>query len=174
MIRYALRCAEDHRFESWFQSADAFDRLVAAHHVQCPACGSRDIEKTLMAPRVTTSRKAAARQVPADATGPAGPGGGAAGHPAGGRGTAAGSDSRAMLSRPSSQVEAALEELRRKVEASSDYVGRDFAAEARAMHDGSKPERPIYGEARTDEARALIEDGIPVAPLPFLPKRKTN
>jgi hypothetical protein len=42
------------------------------------------------------------------------------------------------------------------------------------MHEGTMPERPIYGEARADEAIALIEDGVPVAPLPFTPTRKTN
>lgn len=69
---------------------------------------------------------------------------------------------------------AALAELKRKVEANSDYVGVNFVAEARAMHAGERPERSIYGEARPDEAIALIEEGIPVAPLPFLPTRKTN
>jgi hypothetical protein len=63
---------------------------------------------------------------------------------------------------------------RRHVEETSDYVGLEFASEARAIHDGSAPDRPIWGEARPDEARALIEDGVPVAPLPFVPRHKTN
>jgi hypothetical protein len=67
-----------------------------------------------------------------------------------------------------------LAELRRKIEQNSDYVGMNFAKEARAMHDGTAPERAIYGEARPEEARKLLEDGIPVAPLPFIPGRKTN
>ncbi|RJL00495.1 DUF1178 family protein, partial [Paracoccus aestuarii] len=71
-------------------------------------------------------------------------------------------------------AEAALEALRRKVEESSDYVGLSFAEEARAMHDGTKPARAIHGEARPEEARRLIEDGVPVAPLPFLPRRRAN
>ena len=68
----------------------------------------------------------------------------------------------------------ALQALRKAVEENSDYVGMEFATEARAMHDGEVPRRAIYGEARPDEARALIEDGVPVAPLPFLPKRRTH
>jgi len=68
----------------------------------------------------------------------------------------------------------ALQALKKAVEDKSDYVGLKFASEARAMHDGAKPHRPIYGEARPDEARALIEDGVPVAPLPFVPKRHTH
>lgn len=67
-----------------------------------------------------------------------------------------------------------LEQLRRHVEANSDYVGMSFAAEARAMHEGTKPERAIHGEARPEEARRLLEDGIPVAPLPFRPRSKVS
>lgn len=78
------------------------------------------------------------------------------------------------LTTPQNPAEAALEALRRKVEASSDYVGLSFAAEARAMHEGERPARAIHGEARPDEARKLIEDGVPIAPLPFLPRKRTN
>lgn len=82
---------------------------------------------------------------------------------------------QAPLSAPPEDDRArALAELRRKVEEGSDYVGMNFAAEARAIHDGEAPERSIWGEARVDEARRLLEDGIPVAPLPFRPRSKTN
>ena len=77
------------------------------------------------------------------------------------------------LSAPASPAEQALAELRRRIEASSEDVGRDFAAEARRIHEGDAPARPIIGEARPAEARALIEDGIPVAALPWS-GRKTN
>lgn len=80
----------------------------------------------------------------------------------------------ASLAKPRSEAEEAMVALRRKVEENSDNVGLSFAREARAMHAGEAPERSIYGEAKPDEAKALIEDGIPVAPLPFVPKRKAN
>ena len=64
--------------------------------------------------------------------------------------------------------------LRREIERNSDYVGDRFATEARAIHEGTAPERSIWGEARRDEAKKLVEDGIPVAPLPFTPQRKMN
>ncbi|GAB4259775.1 MAG: DUF1178 family protein [Pararhodobacter sp.] len=67
-----------------------------------------------------------------------------------------------------------LAALRKQIEENSDYVGANFVAEARAIHEGTAPERAIWGEARLDEARALVEDGVPVAPLPFLPKTRTN
>ncbi len=147
MIRYSLRCENGHAFESWFRSAAGYDQLVAAGQVACPDCASKTVVKALMAPSVAVSgnEKAALPDVPAMA-----------------------------LSAPANPREAALAELRRKIEANSEYVGLSFAAEARAIHDGDAPERAIHGEARPEEARRLIEDGIPVAPLPFLPVGKVN
>lgn len=81
--------------------------------------------------------------------------------------------SEAPLAAPASMAERRLAELRRRIEASSEDVGRDFAAEARRIHEGEAPARPIIGEARPADARALIEDGIPVAPLPWS-GRKAN
>lgn len=138
MIRYALSCKADHRFESWFASAAAFESLRDGGRLACPDCGSTEIAKALMAPAVATR------------------------------------EDRPDLTSPRRDIEAALAEMRRKIEATSDYVGMNFAAEARAIHEGEAPERSIYGEARPEEARALLEDGIPVAPLPFLPHRKSN
>jgi hypothetical protein len=87
---------------------------------------------------------------------------------------AAKASEKAPLSTPASPEETAMAELRKKVETESDYVGMQFAKEARAMHDGDAPLRSIYGEAKPEEAKSLIEDGVPVAPLPFVPKSKTN
>jgi hypothetical protein len=75
---------------------------------------------------------------------------------------------------PPEDVARRLQELRAQIEANSDYVGDRFAAEARAMYLGDIPDRPIYGEAQPAEARALVEEGVPVLPLPFMPTRKAN
>lgn len=80
----------------------------------------------------------------------------------------------ASLASPTSELEARLRALRAHLDAHSDDVGRDFADEARRMHLGEVPERPIHGQARLDEARALIEDGVPVLPLPFSPSKTRN
>lgn len=150
MICYKLRCAAAHDFDSWFRTSAAYDSLRAAGHVACPICGNTDVEKSLMAPAIRPARKAAGADQPsvAQAAGP--------------------------LSTPGSAVEEAFAAMRKQVEDNSEYVGLNFAAEARQMHDGTLPPRAIYGEAKPDEARKLIEDGVPVAPLPFMPKRKTN
>ena len=78
------------------------------------------------------------------------------------------------LSVSQSDAEKELSALREHVEKNADYVGGNFAEEARSMYLGATPERAIYGEANGAEAKKLIEDGVPVAPLPFVPSRKTN
>lgn len=138
MIRYALKCKDDHDFDSWFQSAEAFERLHAAKMVACAVCGDTDVHKAVMAPRVRPGRTAAAER---------------------------------PLSGPASTAEQALAEFRRKIEANSENVGRRFAEEARAIHSGDAEERPIIGESTAKEARSLLEDGIPVAPLPWQTRR---
>ncbi len=152
MIQYSLKCADGHQFDSWFQSASAFDKLQAAGHVACLVCGSEKVEKALMAPRVKTSEIATAPETDVSAPPIQAP----------------------ALSAPSSEAETAIAKLKEHVEKNSDYVGKDFASEARAMHDGDAPERAIWGEAKLEDAKALVDDGIPVAPLPFVPTRKSN
>lgn len=78
------------------------------------------------------------------------------------------------LDAAASPLEAKLAALRRHVEQNSDYVGDSFATTARQMHEGEIPHRSIHGEARLEEARKLIEDGVPVAPLPFRVGRKLS
>lgn len=64
----------------------------------------------------------------------------------------------------------ALRAMRQKVEAEADYVGDRFAEEARRIHYEEAEMRGIYGEATFEEAKALLEEGIAVAPLPRLPE----
>ncbi|WP_120502569.1 DUF1178 family protein [Roseovarius sp. EL26] len=149
MIQFTLKCDQDHRFDSWFQSADAFDKLKAAGMVTCAICGSGRVQKAIMAPRVQASRSKATTPAVEPVKSEAG-----------------------ALS--PSTAEQALAELKKKVEDNSEYVGMNFAQEARDMHEGTAPERAIYGEAKPEDAKKLIEDGVPVAPLPFIPGRKAN
>ncbi|MEM7732460.1 MAG: DUF1178 family protein [Pseudomonadota bacterium] len=144
MIQFTLKCDNDHRFDSWFASSAAFEKLQAAGMAACPVCGSNDVEKALMAPRVRGSKNKA--DLPIE---------------------------RPLTSDPS-PAEQAMAEMRRQVEENSEYVGLNFAKEARDIHNGDAPDRAIYGEAKPKEAKALIEDGVQVAPLPFVPGRKSN
>ena len=66
----------------------------------------------------------------------------------------------------------AMGALRKHVEENFDDVGDTFAKEARAIHEGNSEARGIYGQATADEVRDLVEDGVPVAPLPPEPPKK--
>jgi hypothetical protein len=149
MIRYSLTCKDGHSFDSWFQNAEAFGALQATRQLACPVCGAVEVEKALMAPAVVPGRAVVEARVKEPADPPS-------------------------LRDPQSEIEAAIAALRRQIEENSEYVGLNFASEARQMHEGDSPVRAIHGEARPEEARKLIEDGVPVAPLPFLPTRKVN
>jgi hypothetical protein len=83
-------------------------------------------------------------------------------------------EDRSDLTAPATEAERAVAALRDKVESEADYVGDRFAKDVRAMHAGEVPERAIYGEASLPEAKSMIEDGLQIAPLPFVPKTKSN
>jgi hypothetical protein len=178
MIRYALKCSEGHSFESWFQSASAYDKLAAAGMVTCAVCGSASVQKAIMTPRVRPARSAVSGLGETPTASSAAAGAGAQSPDPGPAAPLADAPASPQLttslSAPNSPLERAVSELRKQVEANSSYVGGKFAQEARAMHLGDAPERAIHGEAKPEEARALLEEGVPLVPLPFLSSRKTN
>jgi hypothetical protein len=75
---------------------------------------------------------------------------------------------------PQAVMMEAMGRLRRHVEETFDDVGDAFATEARAIHEGKAEERGIYGQASPKEVRELVEDGVPIAPLPPEPPKKTE
>jgi hypothetical protein len=151
MIRYALQCDGGHAFESWFQNSSAYETQVKRKLVNCPACGSADVEKAIMAPQIVSQKARVAEKAPAPSTDAATPA------------------STPLLMSDERELRAKLKELRDHIVKSADNVGERFPNEARKMHYGDIEHRPIYGEASSDEARALIEEGVEVTPLPVLP-----
>jgi hypothetical protein len=146
MIHYALRCSQDHSFDGWFPSSAAFERQAQQGLLECPVCGETTVERGLMAPAVP--RKGNAKTPKPQP------------------------DQQVALSpdKLPDGVRAALQKLRAEVEQTCDYVGPDFADEARRIHNGEADVRGIYGEATADEAEALAEDGIAVARMPWVPR----
>lgn len=157
MIRYTLKCADGHAFESWFQSAEAFDTLCGRGLVSCATCGSADVRKALMAPRVTT------RAAPVEGPAPAMP-----------QAEPPSPTPTPLTNQTPHPAEPMLKALKAHIEKNSTYVGGQFAKVARDMHLGDIPEKPIHGEASPAEAKALVDDGVPIAPLPIMPKSKMN
>lgn len=156
MIHYNLRCARGHTFESWFQSSAAYESQEKRKLVNCPVCGSAKVERAIMAPQIVSKK---ARDTTSPAPAPA---------PAATPDTAAPA-STPLLMAQERELRAKLRELRDHIVKNADNVGERFPAEARKMHYGDIEHRPIYGEASPDEARALIDEGVEVSPLPVLP-----
>lgn len=149
MIVYDLTCDSGHGFEGWFGSSGDFDAQQARGLVTCPQCGSGVVMKAPMAPAVG---KKANQQAAAPA------------QPAANRGR-----HLANTPTPPQMVEAMKQLAQAQARAldGSTWVGGKFVEQSRAMHYGEQDHAPIHGEATLAEAKALAEEGVPVAPLPF-------
>lgn len=152
MIHYQLRCDQAHEFDGWFKDSATFDRQAKAGLVECPACGDVKVTRALMAPAVAT-RESLPVPVPAPK-----PPAEVAPQPV------------AAAGRIPAEMFALLQRMRAVVEKNCDYVGPEFATEARKMHNGEAEPRGIYGETTKDEAEALAEEGIEVAAIPWVPR----
>jgi hypothetical protein len=163
MIRYNLRCERGHAFESWFQSSAAYESQEKRKLVNCPACGSAKVERAIMAPQIVSKKgrdnRENARDSSKENSMPA----------AAATTDIAAAGSTPLMMAQERELRAKLKELRDHIVKNADNVGERFPNEARKMHYGDIEHRPIYGEASPDEARALIDEGVEVSPLPVLP-----
>ena len=149
MIVFDLSCGDGHRFEGWFGSTEDYEGQQARGLVSCPDCGSADVTKAPMAPAVP--RKGNQKPMTALAAKP---------------------DDKQPMARGPMPPEVAealgkLAQAQAKALKNSKWVGDRFAEQSRAMHYGERDAETIHGQATFEEASALSEEGIPVAPLPF-------
>lgn len=151
MIHYQLRCGQSHSFDGWFKDSASFDKQAKRGLIECPECGGTDVERALMTPAV--AKRAPAPEVETPAPAPA----------------AAAPPAPPPLPVPA-KVMAVLQKLRAEVEKNCDYVGPDFADQARAMHRGEVEPKGIYGETTQDEAQALEDEGIDFGRIPWVPR----
>ena len=143
-----LRCGQGHAFEGWFGSEDEFQRQLGAQMVSCPMCGNTAVSKCLSAPRLNLGGSKPPEHPQEDAS------------------------SLTMATTPNAQAHL-LQALRQWV-AQADDVGGNFADQARQMHLGELPERSIRGQASAQQARELMEEGVPVLPLPDILKARLH
>ncbi|NLH80793.1 MAG: DUF1178 family protein [Phyllobacteriaceae bacterium] len=148
MIHYTLVCDKEHVFEGWFRSSADFEAQAADGLVSCPVCGSTVVTRGLMAPSVQSARVREERE------------------------DGAKRQTRTMMLPDPAQkmMLEALREIRKKVTENATYVGDRFAEEARKMHYGEVEHQGIWGEATSEEADSLSEEGIEFQPLPGLPE----
>lgn len=158
MIVFDLQCEPiGHRFEGWFGSSADYEDQRARGLVACPSCGSADVGKAVMAPNV--GRKG--NQMPAPATR---------------QEPTAQAVANTTLPPEAVAMLKAVAAMQAEAIKSSTWVGGNFAEDARAMHYGEKDVGAIHGQATLAEARELIDEGIPVAPLliPVVPPEEAN
>lgn len=146
MIKYQLVCAHDHTFDAWFRDSAAYDVQASAGEVLCPVCGTSEVAKALMTPRLARRKGADAAPQPVAAPAPAVP------------------NKPAALAAAMGQ---ALRQLRAVVEKSCDDVGDKFADEARKIHYGESEARGIYGQTTPEEAEDLRDEGVEFVSVPW-------
>jgi hypothetical protein len=163
MIAFDLVCRRgEHRFEGWFASSAEFDRQKATQILLCPVCGDAAVDKAIMAPNI--GRKGNQQ--------------GVVQRPDRQADNAESVAIANMAEMPAAMTETIgkLVKMQAAMLEKSDWVGDKFAEEARAIHYGEAPERVIHGETTINEAQALHDEGVKVAPLPlpFIPPEAKN
>lgn len=149
MIVFDLICTEDHSFEAWFGSTEAFEKQLNTPMLTCPVCGTQKVRKLPAAINISKH----------------------------GRGEPASGESVPVTQNPSkddshvaafSDPREIMSALRRLIDGAED-VGNRFPEEARRIHYGEAPKRSIRGQASKEEAEELRDEGIEVLNLPVPP-----
>ena len=144
MILFQLKCEHDHEFEGWFKDGATYDAQAASGDLSCPVCGTSNVGKALMAPRLRTSRQ---KEVASE---------------------------KQQQKAIAEATQAAIAEIRKQVESNCENVGNKFAEEARKIHYGETEKRGIYGQASLKETAELVDEGIDVTALPWDDETKKN
>ena len=151
MIVFDLLCDRvGHVFEAWFANSAAYDDQRKRGLLACPMCGDANVGKALMAPYVGAKGNQIVTTTPAQ-----------------------------MVAALPDEIKATLATIAKaQTEALKDskWVGSNFDREARAMDAGDIPTATIHGQATLAQAKALVEDGIGVLPLPMpvIPPEQCN
>jgi hypothetical protein len=158
-----LRCAHGHYFEGWFASHEAFSEQIQGGHLACPLCGDLYVQRMPSAPRLnlrsgSSSTRAESAEVVEQ-------------NPEPEKNEAPSTSSTELNVTHASTSEVQLQALWlqtvQHVLAHTQDVGEHFPQEARRIHYGEQPHRPIRGQASTDEVAALREEGIELMSLPI-------
>ena len=141
MIKYNLECSCGETFESWFQNSSEYEKLLKKNLINCYVCGSsKTVKKSIMAPSVATSKTSAIQKDT--------------------------EQKKEFLK----NVKSKIRELNDYVAKNAEYVGDKFVSEVRSIHYDKKQKRNIYGNATLEETKELLEEGIDVATIPWVPK----
>ncbi len=165
MIVFDLECRSGgHRFEGWFGSSEGFAGQQARGLVECPDCGSPDVVKAPMAPRLSRKGNQSVAVAPAERSEPRVP--------------ARSAPAMSALALPPEALKMmrAMAAMQAEALKTSQWVGDKFAEESRAIHYGEREAATIHGQATPSETEELLEEGIMIAPLliPIAPPDEVN
>jgi len=176
MIVFDLNCRSGHQFEVWFRSSKDFDSQISRNEVECPICGDSHVKKAPMAPNVGVKGNQKSDNSSISLNSPNA-------HELVERssddkdgeivGEFVDQYSVGLSSLPKdlqNELEKVLVKVQQHVEKNCEYVGENFAEEARRIHYGESEVRGIYGEATDVESEELLEEGIELMPLPLVRK----
>ena len=175
MIKYQLICDVSHEFEGWFQTSAAFDAQNQSQLITCPVCGSANVRRALMTPNLASPKRRRKPSVDnisntnASITSTNGAPSSLTPNQISSRGSRdAASDALPNVTEIG-EVMAKLRQLQRKIKNEYRDVGTEFAAEARKIHYGESAPENIYGQSSDEEREALLDEGIDVVAMPWVP-----
>ena len=162
MITFDLNCSNGHQFEGWFASSADFDAQKSGGLLACPACNNGIVQKALSVPNVPRKGNQRPALLPSET-------------PAAAE-TSVDAPATAVLPPAMAELVQKLARAQSEMLDKSQWVGGNFAETARAIYYGEEPDRLIHGETSSDEAKALVEEGVGLVPLlfPVIPPSAKN
>ena len=151
MIKYSLKCREDvcnkkEPFDGWFQNSSSFEKQIKSGYISCPYCGSLKIRKNLMSPSLKTIKKIKSKINSKDFK------------------------YDELYKKASKQVDmmVVLRNLKKEIQKNAEFVGKNFAKEAKAIHERKAKQRAIYGQANAKDLEELKSKSIDVINVPWV------
>ena len=138
MIVFDLKCGNDHRFEGWFESGDAFEEQKLRCLITCPICGSSEVDKTLSPVAIRNNKRKAPSEDSAE-------------------------DKQATGGYPTGEE---IKAFYKFLDTHFENVGADFAKEALKIHYGASEKRNIKGISTSDEEELLRREGVNFIKVP--------
>ena len=140
MIKYNLKCHNNHEFESWFSDSSEFDKLNKKALLECIFCDSKKISKTIMAPMVSVVK---GKEDKIDLI---------------------------KINKKIQNEKKELLKIRKFIENNFEFVGNSFSKKVREIYYDKKSKKTIYGSTTVKERAELAEEGIEILSLPWINK----
>ena len=140
MIKYNLKCKNNHEFESWFSDSEEFEKLIKRNLLECIYCSSKKITKSIMAPMISNLKNKKR------------------------------DDRIEIINKDFKNEKNKLMKLRKYIEKNFEYVGKDFSQKVREVYYDKKNMKAIYGTTTQEEREELSEEGIDLLSIPWINK----